>query len=53
MSKDQWIAEHEAIFEDLEGDEDSIALARLRLNDMGFDPHEIDEQIEEHMRDYR
>lgn len=52
MSKDMWIAEHEAVGEDFVNDLDSgLSVdeakdkARAVLRSLGFDPHEIEDQI--------
>ena len=45
MSKDQWIAEHERCLEDFADNGDREA-AEQELARLGFDPHEIAEQLD-------
>ena len=47
MSKDAWIAEHERILEDFASGDCSILTAGDRLRELGFDRHEIREQLNE------
>lgn len=51
MSKDQWIAEHEAILQDFVDENICEEVARQRLCDLGFDEPEIDIEITECLRD--
>ena len=45
LTKDMWIAEHEKIGEDYASGEIERDEAVRRLKALGFDPHEIDEQL--------
>ena len=51
MSKDQWIADYERVFDDYgrdverHGEEYAEAQARATLKSLGFDPAEIDDNI--------
>ena len=45
MSKDQWLRDHERIVEDFCSGEIDEDAARSALKALGFDPHEIDDQI--------
>ena len=44
-TKDMWIAEHEKIGEDYASGEIERDEAARRMKALGFDPHEIDEQL--------
>ena len=51
MSKDQWIADYERVFDDFDrdaekhGEEYAEQQARATLKSLGFDPPEIDDNI--------
>ena len=51
MSKDQWIADYERVFDDYtrdaekHGEEYAEERARATLQELGFDPNEIDDNI--------
>lgn len=44
MSESQWLADYEWALNEFDGDGDEESLRR-RLHSLGFDPHEIDEEI--------
>lgn len=52
MSKDLWIMEHEQVFEDLAAEYIDSSEARRRLIALGFDNHEIDDQLAQHYLEY-
>ena len=52
-SGDLWLTEYERVYDDYtrdcqkDGEAFAESMARLTLKSLGFDPHEIDEQISE------
>lgn len=46
MSKEMWIAEHERIGDEYAASEIERDEAERRLKSLGFDPHEIKEQLD-------